>query len=815
MPSGNRGWRALTDSASWYRRAGRYPIPAYSEFMPPPRLGRKPCGEIDETLFARDDPFGWRVSAHEEEHELRPGLQHIAGELLHVVERLGRGDPAHGIAHNELRNNPFWPDELQQPGAPPHERFVLILPLALSRTQDDKGRIRWTLFGGSEEGPARPFWRGASDEAFVDRLLHEAYHDRDGLRVFDDSPELPKWAARRRWRVGDSLRGVRYVLTFEAFAKLPGVLRAAYRSGDIHLLPFPGSLVFFGAESYRGFPLAPQIPLLHSIARRESPGGIRVPQSGWLHEKTDAHPEPHPERGPFRQHFQRTHRWAKVHRDEDELDVTAPSLDKVARVLFSSAEDDLGLYGKPMARNAQIWTTDHQLLLDGPTASPEALLAARDRVCAGGTFGYRFFYPPMQVGRYPVFWHRPLVAFDGGVMFDAPAGHLAAPGVELWPRFEQRRAASPGRPGGLRARPTFTFDHTAKRDFERKYWSTIKRLAMGKFVNKDNADCVLDKVTQRRLKHHRRDLDRLGDYLIDYYGDAEPLPFRWKTDFPFEWSEGWRRNQEGHPIERDIIVRIAGRDRRRAVIMADHYDTAYMEDVFRYAKGGGGPRLAARGADDNHSATAALMLAAPIFRELSRQRKLDCDIWLVHLTGEEFPSDCLGARHLTQCIVERTIDVEIAGVYVLDMIAHNNDKHPDIFQIAPGEGRQSMGLADHALAAASLWNELAPLWNARSRRRGRGKRSKSGSLPRIAEHPRLHADLRPHTHPHSTLYNTDGQIFSDAGIPVVLFMENYDIDRHGYHDSHDTMENIDLDYGSAVAAIAIESVARAAAQVSS
>ena len=43
-------------------------------------------------------------------------------------------------------------------------------------------------------------------------------------------------------------------------------------------------------------------------------------------------------------------------------------------------------------------------------------------------------------------------------------------------------------------------------------------------------------------------------------------------------------------------------------------------------------------------------------------------------------------------------------------------------------------------------------------------------------------------------------------------MENYDINRQGYHDSHDTMENIDLDYGSAVAAIAIESVARAATE---
>jgi len=43
-------------------------------------------------------------------------------------------------------------------------------------------------------------------------------------------------------------------------------------------------------------------------------------------------------------------------------------------------------------------------------------------------------------------------------------------------------------------------------------------------------------------------------------------------------------------------------------------------------------------------------------------------------------------------------------------------------------------------------------------------------------------------------------------------MENYDISRTGYHDTHDTMENIDLDYCTAVTAIAIETVARAASE---
>ena len=66
---------------------------------------------------------------------------------------------------------------------------------------------------------------------------------------------------------------------------------------------------------------------------------------------------------------------------------------------------------------------------------------------------------------------------------------------------------------------------------------------------------------------------------------------------------------------------IPGRDRREAVIMADHYDTAYMDD--HYDKEPAAPARGWRrcGADDNHSATAALMLAAPIFLEMSKRRQ--------------------------------------------------------------------------------------------------------------------------------------------------------------------------------------------------
>src|SRR6185437_5843609 len=54
-----------------------------------------------------------------------------------------------------------WPTNLAaRAGRLGHERYVLLAGVALSRTQDDKGRVRWTLFGSSEQGPGRAFWRG-------------------------------------------------------------------------------------------------------------------------------------------------------------------------------------------------------------------------------------------------------------------------------------------------------------------------------------------------------------------------------------------------------------------------------------------------------------------------------------------------------------------------------------------------------------------------------------------------------------------------------------------------------------------------------
>ena len=366
-----------------------------------------------------------------------------------------------------------------------HERYVVLAPLALGRTQDDKGRVRWTLFGGSEQGPARAFWRGfwtAPDcelpakraIGFLCQLLNTAYPlalagaddlHRAGFRIlpgigdpslpYSQAEPLPSWASRYLLSEGQRLGGVKYLLTFRPFAALPAGVRRAYLAGQLNLLPFPGSLVFSGAQPFlqlrRELPLAMQIPLLPVVSRRESPFGLRVPQAGWMHEPHPDHPVPEPQRIPLRNTFRRTHRWARIHRHEDELGV-ADGEDRVAHVLFSTP-DDLGLYGKPMARNAQLWTHDFQLLLDGPRAKPAELERTATALREGGHFGYRFQYPAMRVGQYEVYWHRPLVAcLPSGTgrpefLFDGPLGYLTAydarrpnleRAIELWPRLLAR-----------------------------------------------------------------------------------------------------------------------------------------------------------------------------------------------------------------------------------------------------------------------------------------------------------------------------------------------------------------------------------------
>ena len=964
------GWQALLEGFPWFVGEGHYPLPAYSEFMPPPRLGRTAYGEIDTFLYNPDDIFGWPISELEQEYELKPGIEKIAHQVMGHLVNLGTGLIEHHISGDKGKNlidNPYWPPELaERAGNLPHERYVALLPLVLSRTQDDKGRIRWTLFGSSELGPDQAFWKGfykspgqelPAEEflAFIRELLSMAYGekvgdfqqlDKIGFRILpgdhhtdypsDRAGTLPSWSKPLTINAHGNFESVRYLLTFLPFKDLPDMVKECYLKGSLALLPFPGSLVFWGMPPYqklrKELPTALQIPLLHLVGRNGGPAGIRVPQSSRINEPLAGGKLSEIHEKLVIDSYPRTNRWDRSHRYEDES-IINPRLMKVAKTLFSNDLESLGLYDKPMAKNCHLWKEpekeDFTLLLNGPIAHPKQIHEAEVILAEGGLFGYRFFFPPMQVGHYEIYWHTLLAAFYSSesnqavLIYSAPKGFMTAsdqekkhkvPAIELWPRllrrpdylsaiqhFDTQHDYYPhqtalniitlleshrllgGRPlqrafardllrlnkhetldGWLSNLPEhtsqpeigremqhslekileaaekplpseITYNQTANRVFETAYWYDIFNLAHGNFRNKDNADCILDSPNEP--SHDHRDLEELGDYLIARHQDAiakagmqgkamcGEMPFHWQTDFDFPLFGGWKRNQDRVANERNILVIIPGRDRSQAVVLADHYDTAYMED--RY-KGGIGAREAAEGADDNYSATATLLQAAPIYLKLASEGRLERDIWLLHLTGEEFPSDCLGARHFSQALVEKTLNIRLAGgqiidmsqvrvvgVYVMDMIAHNKDHDQDTFQMSPGRGVQSLILAWHAHIANRIWNARTREWNNQPDRRGRGrgKRSQDGvRIPEIADTLPLDGEVRTETDPQSSLFNTDGQIFSDTGIPVVLFMENYDITRTGYHDTKDTMENIDLDYGAALAAIAIETAARVATQ---
>ena len=964
------GWKRLINGYPWFVGAGAYPLPAYSEFMPAPRVGYSLYGELDDGLFADEAEHAWQVAEIEQEYELRPGLEHIAKQVIGHLVRLGRGQQAHLVAGHQgrnLQNNPYWPPELAaHAGRLHHERYVTLLPLALSKTEDYLGHVRWTVFGASEQGPERAFWKSfyssphtefpvRASRAWIGGLLSSVYGEsasnvdqlrRLGFHILPSQPNprfpywtverLPKWTRPFVIEHNSVPEHIRYLLTFRPFGELPPGVQEKYLAGQLALLPSPLSLVFWGMPPYlhiqERLPFGLQAALLPWLARHEGPG-IRIPQSGWLREPRRDGTTAEIQEELLLNLYTRTSRWNRVRRDEDAV-AQSTHVSSVTDTLFSATLEDIGLYGKPMARNSQIWTEDAQLLLDGPNATRADIDRAAEVILDGGLFHYRFQSPAMRVGLHEVYWQRPLVAYwsqesEQVKMLDTdlPGYFTAYPyarpdlahPLELFPRFRREavyidalehvdeshdryqhqtplniltlldmaarwpthrlphsfarqmlrvakeesfeawllavgeRAADPAVAHRLTAAisqrvmpasnaPTvpaaITYDTTATRAFEEAYWNDLLTLSKGHFINKVNSDVVQDERTLRRVQHPHRDLHLLGEYLIRRHREAiaaagmegvafvGELPFRWETDFDFPLFDGWRRNQDGQEYERNILVVIPGRKRDEAVVMGDHYDTAYMEDFYYHERGGDGARIAAPGADDNASATATLLQGAPIFLRLAKEGKLERDVWLIHLTGEEFPGDCMGARAFCQALVEKTLKLQISpdqsldlsetrvvGGLVMDMIAHNRDHAKNIFQISPGRSTASLHVAWQAHLANLIWNDRSAEWNQRPDRRGRGQGQRSAdgtTIPEIARHPQVDGEVRTWDDPQSSVFNTDVQIFSDIGAPAILMMEDYDINRVGYHDSKDTLENIDLDYGAALSAISIETIARLA-----
>ena len=138
----NRGWQRLVAGTGFFQQGpgpGRYPIAAYSEFMPPPRLGRKPYGGLDRRLFDPADPWGWRVTEYEEAL-VRPGLAHCSPGT--AARAAAPGPRRAGTRHRpqEARSNPYWPPTWHDRAAP-------------RRTSDTCSCCRWPCANPGRQGP--------------------------------------------------------------------------------------------------------------------------------------------------------------------------------------------------------------------------------------------------------------------------------------------------------------------------------------------------------------------------------------------------------------------------------------------------------------------------------------------------------------------------------------------------------------------------------------------------------------------------------------------------------------------------------------
>ena len=261
----------------------RFPLPAYSEYMPSPYLAPKPydlrraAGAC--TVGASDDA-ALDISEYEQATELTPGLATIAGHLLTELDRLVRGPP-HEFSRTLLTTTPPGPRagrvcagahaEAGEP-SPCGSRSPVAhagrqgerAVDAVRRQSRRSGRgllaqLRRPSRRRSPRAPRRVGQQGAPGPV-----------RRDGVRIVADAAELPAFARRASPRGGRPLDGVDTLVTFRPFATLPARVRAEYsRAAAARSRTRPAwssSSTPATASSARALPRAAQIPLLHLFA---------------------------------------------------------------------------------------------------------------------------------------------------------------------------------------------------------------------------------------------------------------------------------------------------------------------------------------------------------------------------------------------------------------------------------------------------------------------------------------------------------------------------------------------------------------------
>ena len=316
-------------------------------------------------------------------------------------------------------------------------------------------------------------------------------------------------------------------------------------------------------------------------------------------------------------------------------------------------------------------------------------------------------------------------------------------------------------------------------DFKKKYIDDVKILSGTKV-----ARFPISKRTMTFKKKSSVQPDNHLEAMADYF-EERYLKIGYKRDQIERIRFVWR----GIP-QSIVVVKIPGSLQGKAnkpVLLADHYDTAFAEDIYKRT----GKRVTTPGADDNVTASAALLRAGQVLKDSKPLH----DIWLVHLPGEEYPADDLGIRYFIGKLLKDKQD--ISGMYLMDMIGYHR-KNVRSFQINAGDDHQSLIMSSISMAATKkvVADEAA------------------AAMAEGRKPIKLKAYFRPRFDKKSYLYNTDGYVMTNNGLAVTFHNENLNRTSLGtehpnyeanpnYHKSSDIPDNVDFDYATMISKITI------------
>lgn len=416
---------------------------------------------------------------------------------------------------------------------------------------------------------------------------------------------------------------------------------------------------------------------------------------------------------------------------------------KEAHLLFSDFPKFEILYQKPLFQEA-VWTAKRAKTILGGWFSKEELPTVKKLIASDSTVRARILPQPARFNQDPV-------SFIVTATLSKPLAW--APSVIEW---EKNLLTFP-----KVKKPIHQLKFAD--DFGNRFIEDVKALTGEK--------PVFHPTLLRDLRFSRKNSSQPDNQLLEVVSFLEAR-YRELGLETIRQSFQWR----GIP-QANLIAVIPGTHRALPpVVFADHFDTAIAEDHYTQTH----ERITNPGADDNATATATLLRAAS---ELYKRRP-HRDIWLLHLTGEEFPSDDLGARHFFKTLLQMKRD--IAGMILVDMIGIREQTDP-IYQINSGKTADSIALSGLAMEVAKLTpSSFVPAF--------RGRFSEE-----------------------SYLYNTDGYIADSLGFPVVFFNEHLNRKtigkiNHHYHQSTDTSDKLDLSYATYISQIAITTLWNAALQ---